>query len=147
MPTNTYGSNDNYHPLNSHFFPSLIRKIDLIKRKKTKYLYLWGNGKAKRELIYVDDLADACLYFMKKKTKHYLINIGTGKDYPINFFAKKMLKILIPKRKIIIKYEKSKPNGTPRKVLDITLAKKYGWKAKSNFNNSIIETYNSFKKK
>tara|TARA_Y100000590_G_C15690663_1_gene1003300 strand:+ start:320 stop:1252 length:933 start_codon:yes stop_codon:yes gene_type:complete len=147
MPTNTYGPNDNYHPLNSHFFPSLIRKIDLIKRKKTKYLYLWGNGKAKRELIYVDDLADACLYFMKKKIKHYLINIGTGKDYPINFFAKKILKILIPKRKIIIKYDKSKPNGTPRKVLDITLAKKYGWKAKSNFKNSIIETYNSFKKK
>jgi len=147
MPTNTYGPNDNYHPLNSHFFPSLIRKIDLIKRKKTKYLYLWGNGKAKRELIYVDDLADACLYFMKKKTKHYLINIGTGKDHSINFFAKKILKILIPKRKIIIKYDKSKPNGTPRKVLDITLAKKYGWKAKSNFKNSIIETYNSFKKK
>jgi len=147
MPTNTYGSNDNYHPLNSHFFPSLIRKIDLIKRKKNKYLYLWGNGKAKRELIYVDDLADACLYFMKKKTKHYLINIGTGKDYSINFFAKKILKTLIPKRKILIKYDKSKPNGTPRKILDITLAKKYGWKAKSNFKSSIIETYNSFKKK
>ena len=147
MPTNTYGPNDNYHPLNSHFFPSLIRKIDLIKRKKTKYLYLWGNGKAKRELIYVDDLADACLYFMKKKTKHYLINIGTGKDYSINFFAKKILKTLIPKRKILIKYDKSKPNGTPRKILDITLAKKYGWKAKSNFKSSIIETYNSFKKK
>jgi len=147
MPTNTYGPNDNYHPLNSHFFPSLIRKIDLIKRKKTKYLYLWGNGKVKRELIYVDDLADACLYFMKKKTKHYLINIGIGKDHPINFFAKKILKILIPRRKIIIKYDKSKPNGTPRKVLDITLAKKYGWKAKSNFKNSIIKTYNSLKKK
>ncbi len=147
MPTNTYGPNDNYHPLNSHFFPSLIRKIDLIKRKKTKYLYLWGNGKFKIDLIYVDDLADACLYFMKKKTKHYLINIGTGKDHPINFFAKKILKILIPKRKIIIKYDKSKPNGTPRKVLDITRAKKYGWKAKSNFKNSIVATYNSFKKK
>ena len=84
---------------------------------------------------------------MKKKTKHYLINIGTGKDYSINFFAKKILKTLIPKRKILIKYDKSKPNGTPRKILDITLAKKYGWKAKSNFKSSIIETYNSFKKK
>ena len=147
MPTNTFGPNDNYHPLNSHFLPSLIRKIDLIKRKKNKYLNLWGNGKAKRELIYVDDLADACLYFMKKKTKHHLINIGTGKDYSINYFAKKILKILIPDRKIIIKYDKSKPNGTPRKILNISLAKKYGWKAKSNFKNSIIETYNSFKKK
>ena len=147
MPTNTFGPNDNYHPLNSHFLPSLIRKIDLIKRKKKIYLNLWGNGKAKRELIYVDDLAEACLYFMKKKTKHHLINIGTGKDYSINYFAKKILKILIPDRKIIIKYDKSKPNGTPRKVLNIALAKKYGWKAKSNFKNSIIETYNSFKNK
>ena len=147
MPTNTFGPNDNYHPLNSHFLPSLIRKIDLIKRKKNKYLNLWGNGKAKRELIYVDDLADACLYFMKKKTEHHLINIGTGKDYSINYFAKKILKILIPDRKIIIKYDKSKPNGTPRKVLNVSLAKKYGWKAKSNFKNSIIETYNSFKNK
>ena len=147
MPTNTFGPNDNYHPLNSHFLPSLIRKIDLIKRKKNKYLNLWGNGKAKRELIYVDDLADACLYFMKKKTKHHLINIGTGKDYSINYFAKKILKILIPDRKVIIKYDKLKPNGTPRKVLNISLAKKYGWQAKSNFKNSIIETYNSFKNK
>jgi GDP-L-fucose synthase len=147
MPTNTYGRNDNYHPLNSHFFPSLIRKVDLIKRKKSKDLYLWGNGKAKRELIYVDDLAEACLYFMNKKTKHHLINIGTGKDHPINFIAKQILKTLIPERKIIIKYDKSKPNGTPRKVLDISLAKKYGWKAKSNFKNSILETYKSFKLK
>ena len=147
MPTNTYGPNDNYHPLNSHFFPSLIRKIDLIKRKKSKYLYLWGNGKAKRELIYVDDLADACLYFMNKKTKQHLINIGTGKDHPINFIAKQILKTLIPERKIIIKYDKSKPNGTPRKVLDISLAKKYGWKARSNFKNTIIKTYKSFRLK
>ena len=147
MPTNTYGPNDNYHPLNSHFLPSLIRKVDLIKRKKAKYLYLWGNGKAKRELIYVDDLADACLYFMNKKTKHHLINIGTGKDHPINFIAKQILKTLIPKRKIIIKYDKSKPNGTPRKILDISLAKKYGWKARSNFKNTIIETYKSLRLK
>tara|TARA_B100001175_G_scaffold44184_1_gene33431 strand:- start:941 stop:1888 length:948 start_codon:yes stop_codon:yes gene_type:complete len=146
MPTNTYGPNDNYHPLNSHFFPSLIRKTDLIKRKKSKYLYLWGNGKAKRELIYVDDLADACVYFMNKKTKHDLINIGTGIDQSINFYAQEVLRSLIPNKKVKIKYDKSKPNGTPRKVLDVSIAKKYGWKAKSNFKNSIIETYNSFKK-
>ena len=144
MPTNTYGPNDNYHPLNSHFFPSLIRKIDLIKRKKSKHLYLWGNGKAKRELIYVEDLANACVYFMNKKTKHHLINIGTGKDYPINFFAKQILKTLIPEREIIIKYDKSKPNGTPRKMLDVILARKYGWKAVFNFDQTIIETYKSF---
>ena len=147
MPTNTFGPNDNYHPLNSHFVPSIIRKISLIKKKKLKFLNLWGNGKARRELIYVDDLADACLYFMKKRVKHNLINIGTGKDQTINYFAKKFLKILMPEKKIFIKYDISKPNGTPRKVLDVSLAKKYGWKAKSNFNKSIIDTYNSFSKK
>ena len=147
MPTNTFGPNDNYHPLNSHFVPSIIRKISLIKKKKLKFLNLWGNGKARRELIYVDDLADACLYFMKKRVKHNLINIGTGKDQTINYFAKKFLKILIPEKKIFIKYDISKPNGTPRKVLDVSLAKKYGWKAKSNFNKSIIDTYNSYSKK
>jgi len=147
MPTNTYGPNDNYDPLNSHFLPSLIRKVHLIKEKKSKYLFLWGNGKPKRELIYVDDLADACLYFMKKKTVHHLINIGTGKDFSIEYYAKQILKILIPEKKVLIKYEKSKPNGTPRKVLDVSLAKKYGWKAKSNFKNSIIQTYNLFLKK
>ena len=147
MPTNTYGPNDNYDPLNSHFLPSLIRKIDLINKKKSKHLFLWGNGKPKREIIYVDDLADACLYFMKKKTKHDLINIGTGNDYSIEYYAKKILKILIPNKNIKIKYDKSKPNGTPRKVLDVSLAKKYGWKAKSNFKHSIIYTYSSFLKK
>ena len=144
MPTNTYGSNDNYHPLNSHFFPSLIRKIDLIKRKKSKHLYLWGNGKAKRELIYVDDLASACLYFMNKKTKHDLINIGTGKDHTINFYAKEILKTLIPERKVIIKYDKSKPNGTPRKVLDVSIAKQYGWRPAENLKEAIMKTYNSY---
>ena len=146
MPTNTYGPNDIYHPLNSHFFPSLIRKVDLIKRKKIKHFYLWGNGKAKRELIYVDDLADACVYFMNKKTKHDLINIGTGIDQSINFYAQEVLKSLIPNKKVKIMYDKSKPNGTPRKVLDVSIAKKYGWKAKSNFKKTIIETYKSFKK-
>ncbi len=147
MPTNTYGPNDNYDPLNSHFLPSIVRKVHLIKKKKLKHLILWGNGKSERELIYVDDLADACIHFMKKKTKHHLINIGTGKDFSIEYYAKKILKILIPNKKVMIKYEKSKPNGTPKKVLDISLAKKLGWYAKSNFENSIIQTYKSFLKK
>ena len=147
MPTNTYGPNDNYDPLNSHFLPSIVRKVHLIKKKKLKHLILWGNGKSERELIYVDDLADACIHFMKKKTKHHLNNIGTGKDFSIEYYAKKILKILIPNKKVMIKYEKSKPNGTPKKVLDVSLAKKLGWYAKSNFENSIIQTYKSFLKK
>ena len=83
MPTNTFGPNDNYHSLNSHFFPALIKKIHEIKIGKKNNITLWGDGSAKREVIYVDDLADACIFFMNKKTKHTLINIGTGKDYSI----------------------------------------------------------------
>ena len=126
MPTNTFGANDNYHPLNSHFVPSLIRKIHEAKIKNKKHIVLWGNGKAKREILYVDELANACIYFMKKKTRASLINIGSGKDYSVKEYANLFLKIIAPNKKIDIKYDTSKPNGTPRKVLDVSLAKKYG---------------------
>ena len=95
-------------------------------------------------MIYVDDIADACVYFMKKKSDHIIINIGTGKDYSIKEYAQLVLKTIIPDRKIKIKYDLSKPNGTPKKVLDINLAKKYGWKSKTNLKNSILETYEFF---
>ena len=144
MPTNTFGPNDNYDELNSHFFPSLIRKIHKIKRNKKKELVLWGDGLAKREVIYVDDIADACIYFMNKKFKETIINIGTGKDFSIKDYAKIILKMIIPNKKILIKYDRSKPNGTPRKVLNISLAKKYGWRAKVNLKDAIRMTYNDF---
>ncbi len=144
MPTNTFGPNDNYHPLNSHFFPSLIRKIHNLKNSKKKELVLWGDGTPKRELIYVDDVADACIYFMKKRIKETMINIGTGKDYTTKEFAKTFLNIIYPKGKIMIKYDKSKPNGTPRKVLNVNLAKKYGWKSKTNIKKAIKITYQDF---
>ena len=146
MPTNTFGPNDNYDNLNSHFFPALIKKIHKLKKSKKKFLVLWGNGKAKREVIHVDDLAKACVYFMKKKTKHTLINIGSGKDYSIKYYANLILKLIIPNKKIFIKYDKSKPNGTPRKVLDVSLAKQYGWYSSANLKENIIKTYNSYLK-
>ena len=147
MPTNTFGPNDNYHPLNSHFFPSLIRKIHNLKQKKKKKLLIWGDGTPKRELIYVDDIADACIYFMKKKIKDTIINIGTGKDYSIKKYAKIFLDTIYPNNDVIIKYDKSKPNGTPRKVMNVNLAKKYGWKAKTNIKKAINITYKDFIKK
>ena len=147
MPTNTFGPNDNYHPLNSHFVPSLIRKIHEAKIKNKNQIIVWGNGKAKRELLYVDELAKACIYFMDKKTKHTIINIGSGKDSSIEEFAKLFLHIIVPKKKINIKYDLSKPNGTPRKVLDITLAKKYGWKPNYDLRIQIDKTYQSYLKK
>tara|TARA_B100001540_G_scaffold303689_1_gene312572 strand:- start:423 stop:1364 length:942 start_codon:yes stop_codon:yes gene_type:complete len=147
MPTNTFGPNDNYDTLNSHFFPALIKKINEIKIGKKNNLILWGDGSAKREVIYVDDLADACIYFMKKKTKESIINIGTGKDYSILNYVKIISKILIPNKKFKIKFDKSKPNGTPRKVLDISLASRYGWKSKIKLKDAIESTYKSFKLK
>ena len=146
MPTNTFGPNDNYNKLTSHFLPALIKKVHEIKIKKKNKISLWGNGLAKREVIYVDDLADACVFFMKKKTKHTLINIGTGKDYRIKEYAKIILKLILPKEKIKIVYDTSKPNGTPRKLLDISLAKRYGWKANTDLNSAIKKTYLSFLK-
>ena len=142
MPTNCYGPGDNYNSLTSHFLPALIQKIHNVKIKKTKTIKIWGSGKVKREIIFVDDLAEACVFFMKKKTKHSLINIGTGIDYSIKDYAKKIMKILSVKANII--FDKTKPDGTPRKLLDISLAKKYGWHAKTTLKNGIIKTYASF---
>ena len=147
MPTNTFGPNDNYNDLNSHFFPALIKKVHQIKNRKLRDLTLWGNGKAKREVIFVDDIAEACIFFMNKKTKESLINIGSGKDFSIKEYAQIILKTIIPNKNIKIKYDLSKPNGTPRKLLSISLAKKYGWKAKMKLKDSILLTYKSFMKK
>ena len=144
MPTNTFGPNDNYDALNSHFLPALIKKVHDLRSNNRKKLILWGNGLAKREVIYVDDLADACIFFMKKKFFGTTINIGSGKDFSIKEYAKKILNIIIPKKKIKIKYDLSKPNGTLRKVLDIKLANKYGWRPKTKLDVAIKKTYKNF---
>ena len=144
MPTNTFGPNDNYDSLNSHFFPSLIKKIHMIKKSNRNILTLWGDGSPKRELIFVDDLAEACVFFMNKSIKESLINIGTGKDFTIKQYAKLLLKIIYPGKKIKIKFDKTKPNGTPRKVLNINLAKKYGWVAKTDIKKAIEITYKDY---
>ena len=143
MPTNTFGPNDNYESNSSHFLPALIKKIHKLKVNNTNELILWGNGKSRREIIHVDDIADACVYFMKKKIKHTLINIGTGKDFSIKYYAQFISKLILNK-KIIIKYDRSKPNGVARKLMDISLAKNYGWKSKINLRNSILNTYKSY---
>ena len=88
MPCNSYGPNDNYDNKNSHFIAALIKKIYLAKKYKKKQIEIWGTGKPKREIIFVDDIADACIYFMNRKTKKTLINIGTGKDLSIESYAK-----------------------------------------------------------
>ncbi len=147
MPTNTFGPNDNYDLLNSHFFPALLSKIHKAKKYKKKNVIVWGDGTPKRELIYVDDVADACVFFMKKKIKEPIINIGTGKDYSIKFYVSLINKIISPNDTIKIRYDKTKPNGTPRKVLSVNLAKKYGWIAKTNIENAIRITYKDYLQK
>ncbi len=144
MPTNTYGPNDNYHSLNSHFFASLIKKAHQCKIRKKKTLTIWGSGRPRREVIFVDDIADACLFFMKKNVKDFLINIGTGKDKSIKDYANFILKKLNLKAKI--KFDKTKPDGVPRKVLDVSLARKYGWKSKISLDDGFDITYKDFLK-
>ena len=144
MPTNTFGPNDNYDTYNSHFFPSLIKKIYFSKKKNKNSIVLWGDGSPKREVIYVDDIADACIYFMNKKTREIILNIGTGKDYSIKQYAHIISSRINPNVKLNIRFDKTKPNGTLRKVLDISLAKKYGWKPKIDLKNAIDYTFKDF---
>ena len=144
MPSNVYGPNDNYDSLNSHFFPALIKKAHECKIKNKKYLEVWGTGKSFRELIYVDDVADACIFFMNKKTKETLINIGSGKDMRIKDYAKFIINKL--NLDVKLKFNLSKPDGVFRKLLDISIAKKYGWKAKTSLSKGFDFTYEAFLK-
>ena len=145
MPTNLYGPNDNYNSKSSHFFPALIAKTHFAKKNKYKIIKIWGDGTTKRELMYVDDLANACEFFLKKKTKHDLINIGSGEEKTILEYCKFVIKKLNVNLKI--KLDKKKPKGTPRKKLDLSLAKKYGWKSKFNLNKGFDLTYEDYLKK
>lgn len=142
MPTNCFGPGDNYDQDKSHFLPALISKIHEAKIKNKKFITLWGNGKALREVIYVDDLADAIIYFLNKKTKHSLINIGTGIEKSIKEYALTIAKIL--NVKLSFRYKYKNLTGTPRKILDSSLAKKYGWKSKTNLIEDLKKTYKAF---
>ena len=145
MPCNAYGINDNYDPLESHFFPALIKKIIDAIRYKKKEISIWGDGRPLRELIYSEDIADACIFFLKKRTSQSLINIGTGKDKSITDYAKFIMKHLGVNFKIV--YKKTKPNGTMRKVLDVSLAKSYGWKPKTSLKKGLSITINDYLKR
>jgi GDP-L-fucose synthase len=139
MPCNLYGPNDNYDLKQSHFLPALIYKIHNSKIKNKKTVVIWGTGKPKRELLFVDDLADACIFFLNKKVKETLINIGSGEEMKIIDYAKFIIKEL--KTNIKIKLDLSKPDGTPRKIIDSSIANKYGWKSKISFKEGFKITY------
>ena len=142
MPCNLYGPNDNYDLKTSHFFSALIVKAILLKKKIRKELVLWGSGKPKRELMYVDDLADACIFFLNKKTKEILINVGSSYDLTILNYAKFILKKLNLQCKI--SFDKSKSDGTLRKIIDSSIANRYGWFPKININKGFDLTFESY---
>jgi GDP-L-fucose synthase len=142
MPANSFGPNDNYDSLNSHFFPALIKKAYEAKLKKKKYITLWGTGKVKRELVFSEDIADAVVFFLNKKTKHSLINVGSGIEKTIKQYAKFVLDYLNLDIKILL--DKSKPDGVKRKILDISVAKGYGWYPKTDFKAGFVIALNHF---
>ena len=144
MPPNLFGPGDNYDLKNSHFFPALLKKIYLAKIKGKKTLNVWGTGKPKRELMFVEDFVDALIYFLNRKIKEPFINIGVGKDFTIEWYAKYIMKKLGVKLKI--SYAKNRLDGMPKKCLDISLAKKYGWKPTNNLDYGFDQTLRDFLK-
>lgn len=143
MPCNLYGQNDNYDLNTSHFLPALIVKTYLAKKQDKKTIVLWGNGKPKREIMHVDDLSLACLFFLKqKKISDSLINIGTNEEHTILEFAKLISNYFNLNLKF--KFQKKYLNGTPRKILDLSVAKKYGWRAKISFNEGLDKTIKDY---
>jgi len=146
MPTNTFGPNDNYDTQESHFIPALIKKIIIAKKLNKKNILLWGTGKCKREIIYVDDIAEATIFFLKRNTKDTFINIGSDYEMTIAGYANFIKKIIYPKLKI--KFDNNKSlDGVKRKLMDSSLARSYGWKPKHDLNDSIRNLYKSLKDK
>lgn len=142
MPTNLYGPNDNYDLKNSHVLPALIRKFHEAKMTNAPTVSIWGSGAPMREFLHVDDLADACLFLMKQYDQEEFINIGTGKDISILALAIIIKSIVGYKGQIIHDY--SKPDGTPKKLLDISKMNQLGWTAKINLRIGISTVYQSF---
>ena len=145
MPPNLFGSNDNFDYNKSHFFPALIRKIHEAKTYNHKKVILWGDGSPKRELLHVDDVANACIFFLNKKKMHnHLINIGSNIEKTITQYAKFIMSKLNIKLKI--SYDKKKPNGVKRKKLDNTLASRLKWKPKISLDQGFDNVYRDYLK-
>lgn len=145
MPTNLYGINDNYHPENSHVLPALIRRFHEAKEKKLDVVVVWGTGSPLREFMFADDLADACVYLMENHNEAGWTNVGTGDEFSIKELAN------IVKEAVgfngELKFDTTKPDGTPRKLLDVTKLHSLGWKHKTSLKQGIAIAYEDFKTK
>lgn len=145
MPTNLYGPNDNYDLNNSHVLPALIRKAHEAKLQGCKELVVWGSGQPKREFLYVDDMADACVFLMERNLNEGLFNIGTGTDISIRELAETVMKIVGFKG--TISYDSTKPDGTPRKLLNVDRMKQLGWVSSTSLEDGIAKSYADFKQR
>ncbi|MGY0575704.1 GDP-L-fucose synthase [Bradyrhizobium sp. RDM12] len=142
MPTNLYGPGDNYHPELSHVVAALIRRFHEAKVAGVKNVVVWGTGTPRREFLYVDDMADACVHLMKTYSEADLINIGTGEDIAIAEFARVVAEVVGYRGDI--SYDTSRPDGTPRKLLDVSRLTNQGWRASTTLNDGIARTYAQF---
>lgn len=143
MPTNLYGQGDHYHLQNSHVLPSLIRKFHDAKFQNTENVLVWGTGKPRREFLHVDDAAMACYFLMQRYDSPEIINVGSGIDYTIKELATLVKKITGYEGAII--FDDSKPDGTPRKLLNVDKITKLGWKSVIDLEEGLISTYENFK--
>ena len=142
MPTNLYGPGDNYHPQNSHVLPALIRRFHQAKIDGQAEVMAWGTGSPMREFLHVDDLADACAYLLGMESPPDLINIGTGVDVTIKALTELVAEVVGYSGKIV--WDASKPDGTPRKLMDVTRLKDLGWTASISLRDGLERTYESF---
>jgi GDP-L-fucose synthase len=138
MPTNLYGTNDNYHPENSHVLPALIRRIVLAKKNNEPRVIIWGTGIPRREFLHVDDLADACYFLLQNYNEQGIVNIGCGIDISIKELAELIVTEINYEGQLV--FDSNKPDGTPRKLLDISKMNKLGWKASINLEEGIRKT-------
>ena len=142
MPTNLYGTNDNFDLTSSHVLPAMIRKFHDAREERRKEVTIWGTGSPRREFLHVDDLADACAFLMKNYSDALHINVGSGEDLSIAELADMVRRIVHPSATIV--YDKSKPDGTPRKQLDVSRLHALGWKHRIALGEGIEQTYNWF---
>ena len=142
MPTNLYGPNDNYDLNNSHVLPALIRKAHEAKLRGDAHYVVWGSGTPRREFLYVDDLADACVYLMERGYDGPLLNIGTGEDVTIRELAETVMKVVGFEGQIV--FDASKPDGTPRKLLDVSRLAALGWQASVALIDGVRAAYEDF---
>jgi GDP-L-fucose synthase len=146
MPTNLYGTNDNYHPENSHVLPALIRKIVLAKKNNEPTVTIWGTGTPRREFLHVDDLADACFFLLQNYNEQGLVNIGSGSDISIKELAELIVEEVGYEGKLV--FDTSKQDGTPRKLMDTNKINCLGWNASisllAGIKKTINEVYNLF---